>query len=1042
MTYPQQRPIWLLIFWLVCSQPSVADESKIDYNRDIRPILSDKCYQCHGPDEAERQTNLRLDEQTSAFSEVESGDRAIVPGDADDSEIIRRITAEDDDLKMPPPETAKRVSSDELTLLKQWIQSGAKWGTHWAFAGPIRPRLPEVQNTSWPKNAIDYFILETLESKSWSPAPEADNRTLIRRATLATIGLPPSQTELKSFLSNSSPNAYEQMVDRLLQSPRFGEHQTRFWLDLARYGDTHGLHLDNERSIWRYRDWVLDAFNTNMPFDQFTIEQLAGDLLPKATLDQKIATGFHRCNVTTSEGGAIAEEFLARYAVDRVETTSAVWLGLTTGCAACHDHKFDPISQKEFYQLYAYFYNLTEKAMDGNAKLPPPSVKAPTFLQQLEQQKLVSEKETIDAKIQLYRNQLKADRTWEQQLAATFVDTTPAPTDALLHLRLDDEGAVANGKIVGKLLAIPGHTDAALSFQGESWIELEDFGRFENDHAFSFAVWVQIDNDGANTVLSRMDDGADFQGYDLYISAGKIFVHMIKQWPEHAIRVNTVLPIRKEKWHHIVATYDGSRTAAGIKIYVDGVPQDLERTHDSLDGSIRTAEPFRIGSRQQSARFHGGLDELLVFDRLLVEDEIQALMDSNPLADYLRLEAAHRTTQQDDFIIERYMRTEPRFRAVLDQSEGVKKRIAKLEQSIPSTLVMEERKEPREAYVLVRGEYDNQGDQVDPNVPAALPPSTSTEQSRLSLARWLVDENHPLTARVTVNRIWQQYFGVGIVKTSEDFGSQGEWPSHPKLLDYLATKLIASGWDLKALHREILLSATFQQSSHIAERSLAEDPENRLLSHGPRFRLDAETIRDIAMAASGLLVGELGGPSVKPYQPAGLWKAVGYTSSNTANFKSDTDEKLYRRGMYTFWKRTSPPPQMQILDAPSREVCTIRRPRTNTPAAALLLMNDIQFVEAARNLADRLLAGDTDDDRRLDNAFELCLSRLPSPSERKVLRDLLHSNLVAFRHNPNAADELLSLGDSPARHIDRNELAAWTLVCSTVLNLDEAINQH
>ena len=1029
----------LLGFSSVCFSD---DPPRVNYNRDVRPILSDKCYQCHGPDENARSTELRLDVQASALSLLESGAKAVVPKSVGESEVIRRVTSTYVDERMPPPDAGDCLSDDEIDTLKRWIQQGADWGKHWSFVPPRRPELPRVSDPDWPVVGIDCFVLAELDRNKWKPSPPADKRTLIRRATLAATGLPPTRQAIHDFLADTSEGAYERVVDRLLHSPRYGEHQARYWLDVARYGDTHGLHLDNERTIWRYRDWVIDAFNVNMPFDQFTIEQLAGDLLPNPTLSQRIATGFHRCNVTTSEGGAIAEEFLARYAVDRVETTAAVWLGLTAGCAACHDHKFDPISQTEFYQLYAYFYNLTEKAMDGNAKLPPPAIKAPTYLQQLRHKELQAEKQVVEAELEQIRSELRSDRSWEEQFAKSVGKFQPPPSDWSLHLSMNDTSSLQATKIIGKPESVPGNTDSALSFDGKSRLEFDGFGNFERDGRFSFGAWVRIDSDDAHTVLSRMDDDTSYRGFDLYIAARKVYVHIIHRWPDDALRVNTTLPLRKEKWQHVMATYDGSGKADGITIYVDGVAQDLDETHDSLKGSIRTDEPFRVGQRKKAAVFKGELDELMVFHRCLSSYEVQAIVDRNPLAEYLARQPSDREPKQDREVLDAYMRTNPASRAVLDRLTMVKKQLSLLDQAVPSTLVMEERKEPRDAYILVRGEYDKKGDRVFPNVPAALPKSSAAEQNRFTLAQWLVDDQHPLTARVTVNRIWQQYFGVGLVKTSEDFGSQGEWPSHPMLLDYLATELVASGWNLKALHRQILLSATFRQSSRRSARAQSQDPENRLLSQGPRFRMDAEMIRDFAMATSGLLVGEVGGPSVKPYQPKGLWNAVGYTTSNTANFRVDSSEKLYRRGMYTFWKRTSPPPQMQILDAPSREVCTVRRPRTNTPGAALLLMNDVQFVEAARKLAERVLLESKTRRDRLTAVYEICLARVPRDSERQTLDELLRSMQAEFDKHPQRAADLLAVGESKHRYPKTTEMAAWTIVCSTVMNLDEAINQH
>lgn len=1026
--------VWLTL----CVARLIAGEDRVDYNRDVRPILSDNCYRCHGPDEGERSTELRLDDEASAFSALTLGGHAVVPGNPGKSELVRRISSDAPEVRMPPPETGKTLSAEQIRILNDWIEAGASWGAHWAFSKPIRPALPSIEDIAWPKNPIDYFVLDRLERKSWKPSERASRAGLIRRATFAVTGLPPTPQQVERFIGDTRPGAYDALIDRLLQSPQYGEHQTRYWLDLARYGDTHGLHLDNERSIWPYRNWVIDAFNRNMPFDAFTVEQLAGDLLNDPTLDQRIATGFHRCNVTTSEGGAIAEEFLARYAVDRVETTSAVWLGLTTGCAACHDHKFDPISQREFYQLFAYFYSQTEKAMDGNAKLPPPSVKAPTRTQALEQKRLLDAIGGAESKVQVRRKQLVQDRSWEHEFAKTFADVPPSPTDWLFHVSGDE----ITGEIVGKATTVPGQIGNAISLDGSSHLDLGKRAAFDRTESFSLGGWVRFENDGANTILSRMRDEQDYRGYDLYISGGRVYLHLISQWPTDAIRVNTTLPLRKEKWQHVVATYSGSGKASGVSIYVDGVLQETERTHDTLTGSFLVAEPFRIGRRKDSAGFRGAIDELVVFARVLNEREVLALANGNPLLDVLRTPVANRSAEDDARVVDAYM-SMMGVESGLPRLRALRKRISQLEQSIPSTLVMEERAEPRDAFILVRGEYDNKGEPVFPAVPAIFEAPPVSSPSRLSLAQWLVDDANPLTARVTANRMWQQYFGVGLVKTAEDFGSQGEWPSHPRLLDYLATELVLSGWDLKAIHRLILTSATFQQASGGSRISRKEDPENRLLSRGPRFRFDAEVIRDFAMSVSGQLVNEIGGPSVKPYQPPGLWNAVGYTSSNTAQFQRDSGAKLYRRGMYTFWKRTSPPPQMQILDAPSREVCTVSRPRTNTPGAALLLMNDVQYVEAARNLAARTLAANSGSDRqRIDFLFRVCLARDPDQDERDVLLRLLAANRSVFDESPDKALSLLSHGESKFGTLSPNELAAWTMVCSTVMNLDEAISQH
>ena len=1042
-----------VVLFVACS--AVADESTVDYNRDVRPIFSDKCYQCHGPDAAQRPTDLRLDDQSVLRAELESGARAVVVGDADRSEVYARITHSDAELAMPPSDSGKQLTKQEIQTIKRWIEEGAEWGVHWSFAAPELPQLPSVNLHQWPRAAIDYFVLARLEQEGWHPSDVADKRTLIRRATLALTGLPPTIDEVEDFLADESPDAYEQLVDRLLQSPRCGEHLARYWLDVARYGDTHGLHLDNERSIWRYRDWVINAICQGMPFDQFTIEQLAGDLLPDATLQQRIATGFHRCNVTTSEGGAIAEEFLARYAVERVETTSTAWLGMTMGCAACHDHKFDPVTQEEFYQLYAYFYNLTEKAMDGNALAPAPSLKAPTHVQQIRYQQLQNELVELENKLEQRRQRARQEQeNWEPKLAASF--RNPMPTeDTSVHCRLDrvdgdrfpvQGSAAATGKVHGKVDWAIGKIGDALALQGKGYLTLGNVADFDHVDHFSFGGWINIASKEEMAILSKTQGAPSHRGYELCLAEGKVAVRLVNQWEDKAIEVRTRLPLSKEKWHHVFATYDGSGKAAGLQVFVDGKQQELDTTSDSLKASIRSDAPLRIGRRHADAPFFGLIDDVRVYPRALGADEIGNLATHHPLADILATAASKRSDLQQAQLMEAYFqRYDRRAIRLLQRRRELRRRIAGLENEFPRTLVMQDRDQWRDAYVLVRGQYDKKGKPVLPDVPAVLPPiADKSDRTRLALARWLVDARHPLTARVTVNRIWQQHFGVGLVRSAEDFGSQGEWPSHPDLLDYLAIRLIETEWDIKALHRLIVTSATFRQSSWMSKTTFARDPENRLLSRGPRFRLDAEVIRDVALSVSGLMAGQIGGPSVKPYQPSGLWEAVAYPSSTTANFKQDEGSKLYRRSMYTFWKRTSPPPSMQILDAPSREVCKVRRPRTNTPATALLMMNDVQFVEAARKFAERILTeGGDSTPGRIEFAYQVALARLPNRSESVVVEKMVRDCQAVYESDEGLAPQLLSHGDSSvSAQFKPSELATWTMVASTLLNLDETISQH
>jgi hypothetical protein len=770
----------------------------IDFARQIRPILSDNCFRCHGPDEAERKAKLRLDTREGAFAKLRGGEHALVPGKIKDSVLLQRILTEDARERMPPERTKKKLTAQQIELIKQWIEQGASWSDHWAFVPPRRPELSKVARQGWARNGIDYFILARLEKEGLEPTPEADRATLIRRLTFDLTGLPPTPAEVDAFLQDTSSQAYEKVVDRLLSSPHYGERMALDWLDASRFADTHGYHLDSGRDMTRWREWVIDSFNSNLPFDQFTIEQLAGDLLPKPTLQQKIASGFNRNHMINFEGGAIPAEYHNAYIVDRVNTTTTVWLGLTMACAQCHDHKYDPVSQKEFYQLYAFFHNVPESGLDGSKGNAAPLLAAPT-----------KEQESKLAKLK------------------------------------------------------------------------EEIGRLE----------------------SKADD------------------------------------------------------------------------------------------------------------------------------------------------------------AKKDLLNQLKKERVELEKQIPSTMIMQEMPKSRDTFVLLRGEYDKKGEKVTAGVPAALPPlAADAPLNRLGLARWLVDPAQPLTGRVMVNRFWQMFFGTGLVKTAEDFGSQGEPPSHPELLDWLAVEFMkptppplgsgaARPWSVKELVHLIVTSSTYRQSSKVTPALVARDPENRLLARGPRFRLQAEFIRDQALAVSGLLNREIGGKSVFPYQPPGLWQELssrGDSKNWSAQVYTPSHGKdLYRRTMYTFWKRTSPPPSLATLDAPDREVCVVRRARTNTPLQALVLMNDPTYVEASRKLAERLMTEARNTDDRIILAFRLTTARTPTEKEIDILTRVITTQRVRFKQDQAAALKLLSVGESP-RHeqLAPAELAAWTIVSSVVLNLDETLTKN
>src|SRR5579864_7597958 len=891
---------------------------RVEFNRDIRPILSETCFGCHGPDKAKRKADLRLDSEASAFADL-GGYRAIVPGDLDNSELYQRITAEDPEERMPPKESGRALSPEQIDAIRRWIEQGAKWQKHWALLAPERPPLPSVQNTTWPLNAIDGFVLAHLEHEGLAPAPEADKTTLIRRVTLDLTGLPPTPAEVDAFLADESPSAYQKVVDRLLASPRYGERMAARWLDAARYADTNGYQSDGERTMWRWRDWVIDAFNHNMPFDQFTVEQIAGDMLPSATLDQKIATGFNRNHRGNAEGGIIPEEYAVEYVVDRVDTTSTVWLGLTVGCARCHDHKFDPFTQKEYYQLFAYFHNVPERGKAIKYGNSPPLIASPTPEQQEQLKQLEATLASAEDDVKVCECELAAAQSeWEKSLDAVHANTWTPAGGLVAHFALDgnphntcdtSKGNFKDGKPSFAL----GQLGMAGEFDGSRYIDCGDAAVFGFYDKFSACAWIEAKGEHGGTILSRMTDTARADGYSLTLEGGKVHVNLVKRWLDDAIRVESEQSLAPNQWHHVLVTYDGSRVADGVKLYVDGRPEPLKVLLDDLNQSFKTSEPFRIGAGGgPEERFRGLIDDVRVYNEALSAGDAELIANLDSISDIAALPAEKRSKPQVHKLRAYYLENqapEPIARAWRNLV-ALRKQKAAVVESSPTTMVMQELDTPRDTFVLIRGQYDKPGDRVSPGLPASLPPlPAGAPNNRLGFARWLVDPSNPLTARVAVNRYWQMYFGVGPVKTVDDFGSQGEWPRHQALLDWLATEFVRTGWDVKAMQKTIVMSATYRQSSRVTRALLQRDPENRLLARGPRFRLPAETVRDQALAVSGLLVEKLGGPSVKPYQPAGLWKELG-----DEDYRQDTGESLYRRSLYTFWKRTAPPPSMVNFD--------------------------------------------------------------------------------------------------------------------------------
>jgi hypothetical protein len=1023
--------------------------ARVEFNRDIRPIFADICFQCHGPDKAKRRASLRLDTESGAFAE-RGGSRLLVPGDPTRSLLYQRLTASDTKERMPPVQTGRKLTPAQIDLFRRWIEDGASWQKHWSLIPPQRPSVPSVSDSAWMRNPVDAFILARLEREGLAPSPPAEKTTLIRRVTLDLTGLPPTPAEVDAFLADRSPDAYEKVVNRLLASPRYGERMAAPWLDAARYADTNGYQNDGERTMWRWRDWVIDAFNHNLPFDQFTIEQLAGDLLPNATLEQKIATGFNRNHRGNAEGGIIPEEYAVEYVVDRVDTTATVWLGLTMGCARCHDHKYDPIRQKEFYQVFAFFNNVPENGKAVKYGNSPPMLRSPTRHQQEQFAALDRNLATAEnAFTKLVPELAAAQAKWEKSgTPGALIEWSPS-VGLLAHYPLDGDardrvGPSRGGQWKeGAAAYTEGQIGKAGAFDGRSFLDAGDVANFGYFDKFSCGAWIYPNDAQGGAVLSRMNDTAEAEGYNLHLEGGKVQVNLVKRWLDDAIRVETEQSLSPRQWHHGFMTYDGSRTAKGIKIYVDGRPQRLRVMLDELNQTFNSTEPLRIGSRGTGSRFRGAIDDVRIYDRVLSEDEVGWLATTDTITQIVALPARQRSNQQVGklraYFLEKHA-PEP-IRRAWQHVLALRQERERFLERIPTTMVMEEMSPPRDTFVLIRGQYDKRGEMVAAGIPGSLPPLPSgVKQDRLGFARWLVDPSNPLTARVAVNRYWQMYFGTGLVKTVEDFGAQGEWPSHPELLDWLATEFMRTGWDIKALQKTIVLSATYRQSSKVTPALLQKDPENRLLARGSRLRLPAEMIRDQALAASGLLVERLGGLSVRPYQPVGLWKEL----TGTVEYEQDHGASLYRRSLYTFWKRTVAPPAMLTFDAAGREMCIVRESRTNTPLQALTLLNDVTYVEAARVLAQRvLLNGSLTPEERLARAFQLATARRPRPTEVQVLRDSFQHHWVRYQADPAAARQLLSVGESPRpKQLDVAELAAYTAVANLILNLDEVITKE
>ncbi len=1027
-----------LAFLLVAAPATKAAEPSkgIDFNRDIRPILSDNCFSCHGPDEQNRKAKLRLDTKDGLFK---SHDGEIVkPGQLTESELFQRIVSTEKDEVMPPPETNKRLKPEQVALVRKWIEQGAPYQQHWSYVPPVKAEVPKTEN-DWARGEIDRFLLSAMKAKGLTPNGPSNKETLIRRLTLDLTGLPPTLAEVDAFLSDKSPNAYDKLVDRLINSPQYGEHMARYWLDAARYADTHGLHLDNERSMWPYRDWVVKSFNENLPFDKFTTWQLAGDLLPNSTVEQQVASGFNRCNVTTSEGGSIDAELLVRYAIDRAETTSAVFMGLTAGCAVCHDHKFDPISQKDFYSLYSFFYSLADPAMDGNRVDTPPILKLPSE----EQKKQIA---AFDKTIGDAEKQLR-----DKLLTVVYADPAtlqpPPPVSKVDSVLFDD--MVPEGSNPGKNPnTAPLKFVEGKAFSGKVYLERTDSG-VAQDYFTELKNPVELPRQGDFSIAVKLDEKNPPK-------AIMVQFNINGQWSLRAVwgDVNAIpyglvgtperaragdLP-KPGQWTTLKYNLSGFQVKPDQKITGFAFTQaggtvgwDKLVVEGESNPSKDPAESFAVWARSQSPRTIPNFPA-----------DIQPLLRKNvrerSIADTRRLE--------DYYLMSVWSGGNKAFGPIREVMTKAQAEKAKIEAQVPLTFVSRDLDQPRQAQVLFRGQYTQPREKVDSNTPSFLPPlkksNAGAKASRLDLANWLLSAEHPLTARVTVNRFWQQFFGNGFVKTSADFGSQGEPPVNQPLLDWLSVDFRENGWNVKRLVRMMVTSAAYIQDARVDAKTLAVDPENRLIARGPRLRLDAEVLRDQALAVSGLLNRKFGGKGVKPYQPINIWEPVGFVGSNTREYKQDSGSDLYRRSLYTFWKRTAPHPAMTTFDAPNRESFCVRRERSNTPLQALVLLNDIQHFEAARNFGQRIIKeGGKTAPERIDWAFRMVASRHPSDKEKSALLQLLDEELNRYRGDIDSARKAISFGESKAdTSLDPAELAAYSLLGNLLLNLDEVVMKN
>ncbi len=1057
--------------FISCGGPDIPDSvdihlqklsKKIDFNRHVKPILSDKCFVCHGPDEGKISAGLQLHYAEAAYAELENspGKFAIKRGNLNKSEIVHRILSDDPDFLMPQPDSHLVLTDYEKAVLIKWISNGAEYQDHWAFIQPEPVKIPILKNKEPLKNPIDNFVVERLEQENLTASPRADKELLLRRLSFDLTGLPPTLEEMDSFLNDSSPKAYEKQVERLLISPHYGEQMALDWMDLSRFADTHGYSVDRYRDMSPWRDWVIKAFNENMSYDKFVTWQLAGDLLNNPSKEMKLATAFNRIHPNNMEGGIINEEFLVEYAVDRVSTTSQAFLGLTVACARCHDHKFDPISQKNFYEMTSYFNNINESGqISWNSAMPVPTLLLTTeeedkmmsylenLMEETESEIEKVEEETIskDYTKWLNKKNLTAllNAKTEGLVAYFSLDDTKLSNSLAPYQKGTMEGV---GSRKNETILVEGKFGQGLTFDGDTWLDLKKTGVFGRNDKFSISIWANIPSNIKNGNIFHKGSGAilyNWRGYHLKITDGKLEIMMASTAPGNAIIKTSKNGFPRDQWVHFGLSYDGSSKASGFKLFQNGEEVETLVKVDDLYKDIlfrNGNEPgLQFGARMRGKGIKGGIvDEVKVFDRELSQIEIMKLAENKELQTMLSKDAEALSLNDKNILKAHFTNS------ISKKTRDLQKNLSKLRKSyvdsvenIQEIMVMKETKEPVQTYILERGVYDAKGKKVFPNIPERiLPMPEDYPKNRLGFAKWLFDEKNPLTARVAVNRIWQHYFGTGLVKTSEDFGNQGEMPSHPELLDWLSLNFIKTGWDVKGLQKLILMSNTYQQSSIASPEMYANDSENRLLARGPSKRLTGEMLRDNALSCSGLLNTKIGGESVKPYQPEGLWKV------NNANYTQDKGEDLYRRSMYTIWKRSVPHPTIATFDTPSRSVCTSRRQETNTPLQALVLLNDPTYIEAARVLGKKMLDY-SDPKEGISTVFRQLTGRKIKASELEILLQLQKNEHKKFANNLSKTKGWINSGEFRIASTDDVALiASNAVVASTIMNSDATITKR